>query len=243
MPADLIVYAIVAAGLIFWLRSILGERHEDESQRPTSYKAALEKTTRVAGDSPLNEGRRFDPERKITDLAAHPTSTLSIGNKTAENGLLDIAKASRDDFDVIFFLEAAQEAFVLVVESFASGDRDTLKDLLAEDVYTVFSSEIEKREKRGETLQTEVQAIRRVEIVEAYLQGRMAFITVRFTADEVSVTRDEKGEILAGHPDNVRQMRDLWTFGRDIKSRDPRWMVYKTSADLGDDNETVPNSH
>ena len=32
MTADLLVYALVAAGLVFWLRSILGTRHGDERQ-------------------------------------------------------------------------------------------------------------------------------------------------------------------------------------------------------------------
>ena len=37
MPADLIVYAVVAAGLIFWLRSILGTRHGEEHERPNPF--------------------------------------------------------------------------------------------------------------------------------------------------------------------------------------------------------------
>jgi predicted lipid-binding transport protein (Tim44 family) len=243
VPADLIIYAIVAAGLVFWLRSILGERSEDEHHKPNPYKSTVEVLEKKLDVPASPDDKIPDAIERITGLAAHPTSTLSIENKTAENALLDIAKACRDDFDVIFFLEAAQEAFVIVVEAFAEGDRETLENLLAEDVYKAFAAALDEREKRGETLQTQIQSIRRAEITEARLQDKTAFITVRFTAEEISVTKDSSGEIIAGHPDKLNRMRDLWTFGHDLKSRDPRWLVYKTSGDLEDDNETLPNSH
>ena len=69
-----------------------------------------------------------------------------------------------------------------------------------------------------------------------------ANITVRFTADEVSVTRDSAGEIIDGHPEKLTAMRDVWTFSRDTKSRDPRWLVIETRGDFEDDNKILPNT-
>ncbi|HRC27077.1 MAG TPA: hypothetical protein PKX87_06575, partial [Alphaproteobacteria bacterium] len=34
---DLILYAAIAVGLVFWLRSVLGTRHGDERQRPNPF--------------------------------------------------------------------------------------------------------------------------------------------------------------------------------------------------------------
>ena len=59
----------------------------------------------------------------------------------------------------------------------------------------------------------------------------------------MSVTRDSDGEIISGHPDRATDMHDIWTFSRDLKSRDPRWFVTETRGDFEGDNETIPNSN
>ena len=90
MPADLIVYALVAAGLVFWLRSILGTRHGDEQERPNPY-VQPEKSADHAAEHPyLADEKPVMPEDSIMALAANKTGNTSVENKTAENGLLEI---------------------------------------------------------------------------------------------------------------------------------------------------------
>ncbi|GJL86277.1 MAG: hypothetical protein DHS20C02_20520 [Micavibrio sp.] len=240
MPADLIVYALVAAGLVFWLRSILGTRHGDERERPNPY-VQTEQAADPTTDSPyLADEKPITPEERIMELAENKTGSLSVENKTAENGLLDISKVDKK-FDISHFLTGAPDAFAYIVEAFAQGDKETLKNLLTEGVYKAFEGAIDEREKRGETAITEIHAIKKAEVIEARQEGKTAFITLRFTADETSVVKDSDGEILEGHPDKVTQMRDVWTFGREVNSKDPRWLVYETRDDLEDDNTTIPN--
>lgn len=236
MPADLVIYALITAGLIFWLRSILGTKHGEERESPTPF---------LKGDSDSAEGSEKSSGGAVAlieELSENDKGNMAITGQTAERGLVEIAGYEKS-FDVYKFLQAAQDVFVFVVESFADGDRETLKDLLGPEVYSAFDSAITQREKAGETMETEISAIKRSEILEARLQGRTAFITVRFLAEEHSVTKDESGEIIHGHPDKVTQMRDIWIFSRDVKSSDPRWMVVETREDAGGDNETIPNSH
>ena len=244
MPADLILYGLVAAGLVFWLKSILGTRHGDERERPDPFAGSPKQTQNTTRDQDIQEGLEvITQEAKIEDLAAKPTSTLGIDNKAAETALMEIAQADRN-FDITFFLEAAQDVFVMVVEGFGKGDRETLEDLLSPEVYKAFDGAIKDRDARGETLFNEIHAIRKSEVIGAKLQGRWASVTVRFVADETSVTRNKDDEIIAGHPDRTTTMRDVWTFSRDIKSRDPRWLVTETREDVeGGDNDTIPNTH
>ena len=232
------VYALVAAGLIFWLRSILGTRSQDEMDRPAPRLELGEDGKVVNLDAP----EAVDNLKLIEELAGEPKGNMSIAGPSAVPGLIDIAKADRN-FDVYVFLQATQDAFVYVVESFADGDRETLEDLLSPDVYTAFDGAISAREKAGETMQTEIQSIQKSEITEARLDGKEAIVTVRFFADEMSVTRDEDQNIVAGHPDKTSQLRDLWTFARNIQSRDPRWLVVETREDGVNDNESIPNTH
>jgi len=240
VPADLIVYALVAAGLVFWLRSILGTRHGDEQERSNPY-ATENISDNNSSDAPYIAGQQpMSEEDRIRELASQPKSNLSVENKTAENGLLDISKSDKK-FEITQFLNGAQDAFALIVESFAQGDKETLQNLLVEDVYKAFESAVNERKKRGETSITEIHAIKKAEVMAARIEGKKAFITMCFTADETSVTRDSEGEIISGHPDKVTQMRDVWTFGREINSKNPAWLVYETRDDLEDDNTTIPN--
>lgn len=239
MPADLFVYALVAAGLVFWLRSVLGTRHGEERERPPYL--SPEKSDMSSENAAAPE-QVMGPEEQIMALAEKPRDNYGVDNKTAENALIEIARADKA-FDIEFFLEGCQDAFALIVESFAEGDRETLKPLLSEEVYTAFEAAITEREARKETQMTEIHAIRKAMITAARLEGKMAFITVKFTADETSVTRDELGEMIAGNPNRTTQMNDIWTFGRDIKSKDPSWLVFETRGDIQDDNDLVPDTH
>lgn len=244
MPADIFVYAIVAAGLVLWLRNILGTRHGDERERSNPFAAAADAPADQApgdetGEISMNED--LSPEEAISDLAANPTQTMVVDNKTAENGLLEIAAADKN-FDVKRFLTGAQDAFVLIVESFAAADLETLKNLLEESVYNAFEGAIMAREEAGEVMEKEIHAIRRSEVLDARLDGKMAFVTLRFVADEMGATKNADGDVIDGDADKVSEMIDIWTFGRSVKSKDPKWLLYETRSDDPEDNEMIPNT-
>lgn len=239
MPADLIIYGLIAAGLIFWLRSILGTRNGEERDRANPYLRKEEENITSGDES--TETKAINAERLIEELSDNPKGNMSIASKNVEMGLVEIARIDRG-FNVYKFLQAAQDAFVYIVESFGDGDRDTLKELLSPAVYKAFDQSITTREKAEETMVTEIHAIQKSDIIETRLEGKKAFITVRFYAEETSVTKDKNGEILYGHPEKITQMRDVWTFCRDLKSRDPRWLVTETREDGEGDNEIIPNT-
>ncbi|HMK70677.1 MAG TPA: Tim44/TimA family putative adaptor protein, partial [Xanthobacteraceae bacterium] len=67
-------------------------------------------------------------------------------------------------------------------------------------------------------------------LVGAELRGRTAQITIRFVSKLVSVTRNRSGTVIDGNPDKVSDVTDVWTFARDVSSRDPNWKVVATEA-------------
>ena len=73
-------------------------------------------------------------------------------------------------------------------------------------------------------------AIDKSDIAAADLRGRMAHVTVRFVSQLVSVTRDKSGNVVDGSPDKVTDVTDVWTFARDLTSRDPNWKLVATEA-------------
>jgi predicted lipid-binding transport protein (Tim44 family) len=73
-------------------------------------------------------------------------------------------------------------------------------------------------------------SIDNADITAAELRGRNAQVTVRFQSKLVSVTRDKDGNVIDGNAERVTDITDVWTFGRDVTSRDPNWKLLATEA-------------
>lgn len=252
VPVDLLIYMVIAAVLIFWLRNTLGTRHGDERDRSDIAERLMrrpEKDEDQAKDQAKERGPLLDlPLDVSTDLqSGNPeTSSLMKGVKVAgsdaAHALIDLMR-SLPGFDPHQFVTGASDAFAMIVEAFARGDLATLKDLLSLGVYSAFEQAIYDRRDRGETVQTDIHAVRTAEIIGVTLMEQMAFIKVRFIADETCVIRNRDGVILSGNPDKITTMNDVWTFGRDIRSKDPTWYLYETADDVSEDHKTpLPDS-
>lgn len=245
MPADLIIYAVVAAGLVLWLRNILGTKSGDERQRPNPFAARPENpagSQKAPSALPATPALLAD-QTGGRDMKAGLARNMEIAHESAETGLSAIAQADTD-FETARFLRGAQDAFVMIVEAFAEGDKATLKDLLAPEVYTTFASAIDDRRARGESAHVEIHAVRRLTVLEAGLRQRIASVTVKIIADETNILRDAANTVIHGHPDRVTETIDIWTFTRDIRSRDPSWLLAATRDEdaAGQDTKTVPDS-
>lgn len=232
MSADLLIYALVAAGLVFWLRSVLGTRHGDERQRPNPFTrppvdpaAAAAKQSTDAPVAGLAAAASSEPAVNPLQLPQNLRATM--GGSVVENGFMDILRQDRS-FSLAHFIAGAQEAFVMIVEAFAAGDRPLLKSLLSPELYKAFEDVLIVRENAGETAETEIHAIRKTEIIDAKMRDRMAVVTLRFVADETAVIKNRDGTIVSGNPERVSETIDVWTFGRDIKSKDPTWFLIAT---------------
>jgi predicted lipid-binding transport protein (Tim44 family) len=118
----------------------------------------------------------------------------------------------------------------MIVSAFAEGDRRGLKNLLGREVYEGFEAAIAEREKRGETAETKFVSIDKADIANAELRGRTAQITVRFVSQLISATRDRSGNVIDGSAEKVTEVTDVWTFARDVSSRDPNWRLVATEA-------------
>ncbi|HET8997972.1 MAG TPA: TIM44-like domain-containing protein, partial [Acetobacteraceae bacterium] len=61
-------------------------------------------------------------------------------------------------------------------------------------------------------------------VEEANVHGTVASVGVRFVSDQVSYTRDKAGHTVLG-TEAVTEITDVWTFERDLSSRDPTWRL------------------
>jgi len=229
---DIIFFAIVAAFIVLRLRSVLGRRTGHErpptqgsmfGRRPDSVEDNVvslpERGAAIPGEAPVEA----DGDAALSDVPAEEGVTAMAG------GLGEI-KLADPSFDTDEFLSGARVAYEMIVVSFANGDVDTLKPLLAGDVYANFAGAIQDREARGEILETTLVAINSAEVIEARTEARSAEVTVKFVSESVNVTRDAAGEAVSGDPRAVEKVTDIWTFARDTRGNDPNWRLIATSS-------------
>ena len=244
MDTTLILYALVAAGLVFWLKSILGTRSGEERERPNPFTAPPPeaKGRRDALEPAVHDDMVTLPAGDQSPMPALPRN-VTLSGDDVERGISEIARADRT-FDISRFIGNVQDAFVMIVEAFAAGDRETLRDLLEPPVYGAFDKAIQEREAAGQVLSTEIHAVRKIEFLKATADQRETVISIRFVADETCVARDRDGKILSGDPDRITEMNDIWTFVRPLKSRDPIWLLRETrDGDVKEEHKTpVPDA-
>ena len=198
---QLIIFAVLAGVVLYQLYAVLGRR-----------------VGRQPSDNPkpdLTTVAPADPE-----LAVEDQSQFGI----QPSGLAAV-KARDPSFDPGKFLGGARSAYEMIVRAFAAGDRDTLKGLLSPDVFKSFETAIADRETAGRTEVVEFLHPPRADIEKADIQGDLAKISVRFLAEYRSRTKGPEGE---GVDD--RRTAELWLFERNLKDRNPNWILAHVGA-------------
>jgi predicted lipid-binding transport protein (Tim44 family) len=236
-----LVFLVVAVAIFIKLRSVLGRRTGHEQTRIERYKAQTEARQRngelVGQDKIVTLPRREREEDEVRPTAGQPSQAdgeqrmrdFAAGNSEVGQGLVEIFR-SDPGFDPEHFLHGAKAAYEIVVTAFAEGNRRTLKNLLNNEVYDGFNGAIGERERRGEQIDQSFVGIKSADLVEADLKGGVAQLTVKFVSELISATRDRAGVVISGDPKRIREVTDIWTFAREVASRDPNWKLVATQA-------------
>ncbi len=212
-----ILFAALAAFLVFRLRRELGKRSGHEHPRQD------EQRLQAPGREEVEDGAT-DNVLQMPDRDDEPEPT---GAPQLVAGITKI-KVFDPEFDIDDFLAGAKAAFELIVSAFAAGDRETLRPLLSGDVYGNFAGAIEERARADEQMQTTVVGFKGAEVIEADLEGRDAVVTVKFVTEQINVTRDRDGKVTSGEPERIVTVTDIWTYQRSTRSSDPNWALVAT---------------
>lgn len=237
-----LISLIVAAVAIFKLRSVLGQRTDEDDHRVERLKTR-EREAREAHDGATGQVITL-PQRPRDDgapaIVTEPEVDAEARIKAYETsdpevtaGLLKIAKLD-PQLDPAGFLKGATAAYEMIVSAFADGDRKALKELLSREVYEGFVEAIGEREKRGERIDQQFVGIKRADIIDADLQRDTALITVRFVSELITAVLDGSGTVVSGDTQKISDVTDIWTFSRDISSararNNPNWYLEETQA-------------
>lgn len=226
------IFFMIAAVVIFiQLRNVLGRRTGNERPPFDPYSAGRDGKNK---DAPAAQDNVVAlPRRKSDDDQPAPYADIDAA-APADSQLNRGMRAIRDadaSFEPKGFVAGARMAYEMIVMAYADGDRKTLKNLLSREVYDGFVAAIAEREQRFEKVQSSFVGIDKADIVGAEMKGSEAHVTVRIVSQLISATLDKSGTVIDGDPETVAEVKDVWTFARDTRSRDPNWKLVATEAE------------
>jgi len=214
---EVLVLAAVAGFLAFKLYSVLGKRTGNER----SPEDRLGLSQRRAETAPA-------PQVATKGLAPTPTAVEAPSNPLAA-ALVDIKLADRS-FDTDRFLAGARKAYETIVAAYAKGERQTLRPLLSDDVFTAFETAIRAREAKKERVDFNFLALKSARLTGAELKVRTAEVTVTFESQFVLAGYDTQGKLIEGDPKAPHNVTDIWTFARETMASDPNWTLVATAS-------------
>jgi predicted lipid-binding transport protein (Tim44 family) len=223
-PLTLLLMA--AAAIMMWkLKSVLGTKTgferkpgEDHPWQPN----AKRETVKTDGpqNQPVDNTVLLEPAKPVWEGYAKEDSPLA---KSMEN------IASLDSkFEMASFMSGVKSAYEMIVDDFAKGKKANLKLLLTAEIFDGFSKDIDRRNQANEKITMQFVGINKAEVYDARLDGNIATLTIRFASEMISATLDKSGEIITGDQTNVRQIEDIWSFERNMTSRNPNWQLSAT---------------
>ena len=162
------------------------------------------------GFNKTSNGKINTGPTKIDEIVVKPTPELE------ENlSKLKIAYETFNDFDHKRFLEGAKIAFETIINAFNKGDKKTLKKLVTQDVFNSFEEAIDSNNINPD-YQFYSLNIERVEDV--FVEGDYIKICTKFISEQFK-NNDEN---------TITKKQDVWTFEKNIKSKDPNWLLSST---------------
>ena len=223
-----IIFLVIAVVIFMRLGSVLGRRTGNEPS-PFDPRVKTPPTAGARNDNVVSLPARAGGAAPAGTPDLEPLSRYAAPGTPLHEGLMALAKAA-PGFDLEHFLTGAKAAYEMIVSAFAAGERPTLKNLLAPDVYDGFVAAIAEREAKGHKSDLTFVGIEEAKLNGAEFDGRTARLSVRFVAELITATRDKDGNVVEGDATEVQTIRDVWTFARDVTSRDPNWKLVATEA-------------
>jgi len=128
------------------------------------------------------------------------------------------------------FLQGAEIAYETIINSFAKGDKKSLKDLVTEEMNKNFESAIEERNSKNIKSELTFIGIKSSTIEKFEKTAEALFFTVKFISEIISFKKDKDNNVIEGDPNKIKTVIDRWKFTRKTSSMNPNWHLAETKT-------------
>ena len=215
---DIFILAMIAVFIINRLRNSLGKKTGNETDIAQKFSQKPSKFTESNPDKEIEKSKNQITEEK--NIILHKNS--SINEKL--NNIIKVDPS----FTVENFIDGATKAFEYILVKYSENDLKSLKDLLAPQILTSFTDQIKVRQKQKQTLGITILKIDEPEIIDvSVIKNKLCFIKLEFKSQQVQTTKDSNNKIIDGNDNLILNISELWTFSKEIKNKNPNWVLEK----------------
>ena len=150
----------------------------------------------------------------------HQPSPQVVSDNPVDAGIAQIQQTDRN-FDPRHFVEVASDVFFKVQAGWMRRDLQSYRHLLGAQLAAEYERHVAEMRENGHVNKLESIAVRGVEIVQAGSDGNEDFMTVRFSANLLDYTvNDKTGELISGSMTEPVKFREEWTWARPVNTQD-----------------------
>lgn len=143
-----------------------------------------------------------------------PPPSYGGGGLSLAEGIA-LIRRSEPDFDPDYFTEVAQDVFFQVQAGWMRRDLDSYRHLLGDNLAAEYANHFAEMKAKGHINKLENIAVRKVELMDAGVDGHEEFATVLFTANLLDYTVDEhSGAVVDGSDRQPVKFAEKWTWAR-----------------------------
>ena len=216
---DIFILAMIAIFIINRLRNVLGKKTGNETDIAEKFSQKTSKFTEQNPDKEVLEDNKA--------IKSPPENNIYHENKAINKTLKDIIKINQT-FDVDDFIDGAKKAFEFILTKYALNEINLLKPLLSKSLYEQFSEQIKDRVRNETSLAITILSIEDPNILSATLDKKNnCEISLEFKSQQVQTTKNTKGDVIEGNDNLILTISEIWTFSKNIKSKDPNWILEK----------------
>ena len=201
---DIIIFAIIAIFLVYRLKSILGQNSDGNEQ-----------------NNKIDIGKK-----EFTNVIKLDNKKTAISDIKTNK---DLIKIEDPTFNEKEFLKGAHNFFEMVINSFLKGDLKDIAQYIDDKLIKNFQSVINERLQEEETLKIKILKMHSITINDVKKLKDLLRISVLFESEQIKVLKDKKGKIIDGDQKKSILVKDLWTFEKEITSKDLNWILVETS--------------
>ena len=213
---DILILAMIAVFIINRLRNVLGKKTGNESD-------IVEKFTQRK-----NTFNESEPDSVSNQKVAKLNNNVKKNhhsNKKINSVINEILKID-DKFEISTFCSGAKKAFEYILTEYSSNNLKALERLVSKNIYKTFEDQINMRAKNKEKLEITVISVKDPEIKSVNLEKKyVAYFKLLFDSEQVQVTKNSNDEVIDGDNNQILQIKEIWTFSKNLKSKDPNWIL------------------
>ena len=128
------------------------------------------------------------------------------------------------------FLQGAKIAYETIITDFSDSDNKITnsKPLLSEKIYEQFKTSLAEREAKNHYAEITFIGINSASIKEYKKIENNLEVTVDFVSELITCIRNKEKKIISGDPEKIKKVYDTWKFSKDIRSKNPNWLLIDT---------------